>query len=130
MHLHLLVEVGGGPPLVRPGSAREPKREEYAAVEWVARYLSREDHAAQAPAVLIFTNVDKAARYAGVVLAEGGSVAIISTDHEKLQECAFGGDPNGHCLLNPVITYPPGLPVKVGKLEEWEHPPEEARERS
>jgi hypothetical protein len=31
--------------------------------------------------VLVFTNVDKAARYAGVVLAEGGSVAIISADH-------------------------------------------------
>ena len=130
MQLHLLVEVGGDPPLVRPGSAREPKREDYVAVEWVARYLTREDHPGEAPAALVFTNVDKAARYAGVMLAEGGSVAIISTEHEKIQESAFGGDPNGLCLVNPVITYPPGLPVKISKLEEWEKSPEEAQEGS
>jgi hypothetical protein len=128
MHLHLLVEVSGDPPLVRPGSAHEPKREDYAAVQWVARYLTREDHARETPAVLVFTDVDRAARYGGVMLAEGGSVAIISTEHEKVQECAFGGDPNGLCIVNPVITHPPGMLVEVSKLEEWVRTLEEAEQ--
>ena len=62
------------------------------------------------------------------MLAEGASVAIISTDHQQVQECTFGGDPNGLCIVNPVITHPPEMPVEVSKLDEWVRTLEEAEQ--
>ncbi len=125
MYVHLLLDLHGQegspkPPRVRPVSeASEPKVEDWAPVQWVAKYVTRDDTVTAETAVLVFSDIDKAASYAGVMLADGRDVAIIGVSDKDIQEYAFGGDPNGLCIVDPEFTHPPGLPVKVSKLAEW-----------
>jgi hypothetical protein len=106
-------------PRVKPVSEAEVSRESFGPVRWTARYLTREDTVEGSPALLLFSDVDQAATHVGLMLEEGRDVAVISASHEDIQKHAFGGDPHGLCVVDPEWTYPSGLPVEVGKLEEW-----------
>ena len=45
---------------------------------------------------------------------------FVSASDEEIQKHAFGGDPDGLCIIDSEWTHPPGLPVVVSKLAEWE----------
>ncbi len=122
MYLYVMLEVAGQDrpgvdlPRVAPGAEGEG---DYAPVRWEARYTTRADAVSGAPAVLVFTDLDKACDYAGRLLADGADVAITSTLVGELQDRAFDGDPNGWCIVNPSTEYPPGLGVEVSRIYEW-----------
>jgi hypothetical protein len=122
MHLYLLLEVGGQearpePPRVAPGLEGEGA---FAPVRWEARYVTYKDFFTGEPAVVVFTDLDQATWYAGRLLAWSRSdVAIITVADSELQERAFGGDPEGACMVDPGTEEPPWRSVKVGHLSEW-----------
>ena len=70
--------------------------------------------------MLVFSNIDRAVEYAGIMIAEGHEIALVVASDEEIQRHAFGGDPDGVCIVNADWICPPGLPVKVSKLTEWE----------
>jgi hypothetical protein len=124
--LYVILEVSrqkGSPrnmlPRTKPVSEAEVSSESFSPVRWTARYITREDTVEGSPALLVFTNLDKAAFHVGTMLADGRDVAVVTASQEEIQKHAFGGDPNGLCIVDPEWTHPPGLPVAVGKLEEW-----------
>jgi hypothetical protein len=100
-------------------------------VSYKARYYYSIDHQhPEAPALVVFSDENKAQRYIGTELVEEKSIALIYTDVEDLQRRAFKGDPHGLCIVDPpplvaVVTHRAtgepltGLAVEVSKLGEW-----------
>ena len=130
MHLYLLLEVSGQearpePPRVAPGPEGEGA---FAPVRWEARYVTCGDVFTGKPAVVVFTDLDQALWYAGRLLAWSRSdVAVITVADSEIQDRAFGGDPEGACMVDPGTGRPPWLSVPVGYLAEWARTKDEAR---
>lgn len=121
MHLYLLLEVDGQearpePPRVAPGPEGEGA---FAPVRWEARYFTHKDGFTGEPAVVVFTELEQAIWHAERLLAEGSDVAIIAVADSEIQDRAFGGDPEGMCMVDPGTGQPPWLCVPVGHLAEW-----------
>ena len=122
MHLYLLLEVDGQearpePPRVAPGPEGEG---EFAPVRWEARYVTRKDVFTGKPAVVVFTALDQAVWYVERLLALSRSdVAVITVTDSQIQDRAFGGDPEGACVVDPGTGRPPWVSVPVGHLAEW-----------
>ncbi|PLS86819.1 MAG: hypothetical protein CYG60_05240 [Actinobacteria bacterium] len=130
MHLYLLLEVDGQearpePPRVAPGPEGEGA---FAPVRWKARYVTCKDVFTGEPAVVVFTDLDQAVWYAGRLLAWSRSdVAVIVATDSEIRDRAFGGDPEGACIVDPGIGRPPWISVPVGRLGEWARAEEQAR---
>ncbi len=129
MYLYLLLEIDGQqarpePPRVSPGPEGEGA---FAPVRWEARYVTHVDGLTGEPAVVVFTDLDQACPYVGRMLADGEDVAMISVADSEIQDRAFGGDPEGMCVVDPSTEYPPGLCVAVSRLSEWARTEDETR---
>ena len=130
MHLYLLLELAGQEvrpelPRVAPGPEGEGA---FAPVRWEARYVTCKDVFTGEPAVVVFTDLDQAVWYAGRSLAWSRSdVAVIVATDSEIQDRAFGGDPEGACIVDPGIGRPPWLSVSVGRLSEWARTEDEVR---
>lgn len=114
-------------PRVKPRPALWPAEYDYrfapyrfAPVRWEAAYVTRDDTVTGESAVLVFTEVEKATFYAGTMLADGEDIAIVSASDEEIRKHAFGGAPDGVCIVDPEWTHPPGVPIRVSKLAESE----------
>jgi hypothetical protein len=92
--------------------------------------LQVDSRALDRPALVVFSNGDKAQRYISTELSEDKSIALVYTHVKDLQRRAFKGDPHGLCIVDPplliaVITHKltgehlTGLSVEVSKLGEW-----------
>jgi hypothetical protein len=110
-------------PRVRRG--RSP--EDPAPVKWEASYVTRDDTVTGETGVVIFGSLDRAADYAGMLIAEGVEISIVKASDDGIRKHAFGGDPDGVCIVDADWYHPPGLPVKVSKLVEWERTVEDTR---
>jgi hypothetical protein len=105
-------------------------------VSYKARYYYSIDHQhPEAPALVVFSDENKAQRYISTELVEERSIALIYTHVKDLQRRAFKGDPHGLCIVDPPplvaivtrrFTGEPltGLSVEVSKLGEWLAAPE------
>ena len=100
-------------------------------VSYEAQYhFSRDHQALDRPALVVFSNGDKAQRYISTELSEEKSIALVYTHVKDLQRRAFKGDPHGLCIVDPppleaIVTHEvtgeplTGLSVEVSKLGEW-----------
>jgi hypothetical protein len=111
---NMLPRLKGGPQISEQGDYQ------FAPVRWKAAYVTRDDTMTGEPAVLVFTDVDKASDYAGIMLADGHDIAIVTASDEDIRKHAFRGDPDGVCVVDPSWYHPPGVPIKVSKLAESE----------
>jgi hypothetical protein len=122
MFLYVLLMVGrqkGSPRNMLPRVGRGQTPEDLAPVRWTASYVRRDDTVTGDSGVLVFSNIDRALEYAGIMMADGHEIALVEASDEDIQKHAFGGDPNGVCIVDADWTHPPGLPVEMSKLEEW-----------
>ena len=128
MHYYVLLIVGrqkSSPrnplPRIRPVAEDEIGVENFAPVRWTACYVARNDTVGGPPALLIFSGIKGAATYATINL-DGQDVEIVSASDEEIQKHAFGGDPDGLCIIDSEWTHPPGLSMRpvVSKLAEYE----------
>ena len=123
MSFYVLLMVGrqkGSPRNKLPREGRGQTLKDPVPVRWTASYVTRDDTVTGESGLLVFSNIDRAVEYAGIMIAEGHEIALVVASDEEIQRHAFGGDPDGVCIVNADWIYPPGLPVKVSKLTEWE----------
>jgi hypothetical protein len=123
MYFYVLLVVGrqkGSPRNLLPRVRRGQSPENPEPVRWTASYETRDDTVTGETGLVVFSSIDRAVEYAGIMMADGHEVALVEASDEEIQKHAFGGDPNGACIVDADWAHPPGLPVKVSKLAEWE----------